>query len=112
MDRRGRRGPDKKSAEGKFENRLWRHAVPMPLRNVCSACSTPFISNFDPNVTVAELAQQMGWFPLRGHFSSDTYPVCRAPRDFDLEDRCSRTLNLRRRLLQVNWSTAGWPTCW
>ena len=52
MDRRGRRGPDKKSAEGKFENRLWRHAVPMPLRNVCSACSTPFISNFDPNVTL------------------------------------------------------------
>jgi hypothetical protein len=29
------------------------------------------------DVTVVELAQQMGWFPLRGYFSSDTDPVCR-----------------------------------
>jgi hypothetical protein len=27
------------------------------------------------DVKVAELAQQMGWFPLRGYFSSDTYPI-------------------------------------
>ena len=49
---------------------------------------TSLTSAFDPkrttaDVTVAEVAQQMGWFQLRGYFLSDTYPACRGPRDSD-----------------------------
>jgi hypothetical protein len=38
------------------------------------------------DVMVAEVAQQMGWFPLRGDFSLDTHPVYRTPRDSDSEE--------------------------
>ena len=63
------------------------------------------MSAYDPkrttaDVTVAEVAQQMGWFLLRGYFSSDTYPVCRGPRDSDPE---GFGLLLRHPRRQMHW---------
>jgi len=57
-------------------------------------------SGFTADVTVAEVARQMGWFPLRGYVLSDTYLVFRAPRGSDPKEFGSLLRHPRR---QTHW---------
>jgi hypothetical protein len=53
---------------------------------VACGFATPVLIDENSMLTVAEVGPQMGYFPRRGCFSSDSYPVCRAPRDSDPEE--------------------------